>query len=137
MEYISLIPATALGYLTLKVTSHPDSKIRRKLPDSAEDIITEIRGSFEPENSDLNSNNQEEEANDYTEQELIDKTNDLINRKWAEIDLFLTEEDHKYPNSHKLKTSNLNGFLYECMKDSNLRPLVESFFKRYALDKYE
>lgn len=32
MEYLSLIPATALGYLTLRVTAHPTSRIRRKLP---------------------------------------------------------------------------------------------------------
>ncbi len=32
MEYLSLIPATALGYLTLRVTSHPASRIRKKLP---------------------------------------------------------------------------------------------------------
>ncbi len=32
MEYLSLIPATALGYLTLRATTHPTAKIRRKLP---------------------------------------------------------------------------------------------------------
>lgn len=32
MEYLSLVPATALGYLTLKITTHPASHIRRKLP---------------------------------------------------------------------------------------------------------
>lgn len=32
MEYLSLIPATALGYLTLRVTTHPASRIRRRLP---------------------------------------------------------------------------------------------------------
>lgn len=32
MEYLSLIPATALGYLTLRVTTHPSSRIRKKLP---------------------------------------------------------------------------------------------------------
>ncbi len=32
MEYLSLIPATALGYLTLRVTTHPNARIRRKLP---------------------------------------------------------------------------------------------------------
>lgn len=32
MEYLSLLPATALGYLTLKATTHPTSKIRRRLP---------------------------------------------------------------------------------------------------------
>lgn len=32
MEYLSIIPATTLGYLTLKVTSHPTSNLRRKLP---------------------------------------------------------------------------------------------------------
>lgn len=32
MEYISIIPATALGYLTLRATTHPTSRIRKKLP---------------------------------------------------------------------------------------------------------
>src|SRR3989344_6063572 len=32
MEYLSIIPATALGFLTLKATTHPQSRIRRKLP---------------------------------------------------------------------------------------------------------
>lgn len=32
MEYLSLIPATALGYITFRATTHPASRIRRKLP---------------------------------------------------------------------------------------------------------
>lgn len=32
MEYLSIVPAAALGYLTLKATTHPASKIRRRLP---------------------------------------------------------------------------------------------------------
>ena len=32
MEYLSLIPATALGYLTFRVTTHHTSRIRKKLP---------------------------------------------------------------------------------------------------------
>lgn len=32
MEYLSIIPATALGFLTLKATTHPQSRIRKKLP---------------------------------------------------------------------------------------------------------
>lgn len=32
MEVLSILPATALGYLTFKATSHPTSRIRRKLP---------------------------------------------------------------------------------------------------------
>lgn len=32
MEYISILPAAALGYLTFKVTTHPTSRLRRKLP---------------------------------------------------------------------------------------------------------
>jgi len=32
MEYLSIIPATALGYLTFRVTTHPTSRIRKKLP---------------------------------------------------------------------------------------------------------
>ena len=31
-QILSLIPATALGYYTLKVTTHPASRIRRRLP---------------------------------------------------------------------------------------------------------
>lgn len=32
MEILSILPATALGYFTLKATTHPSSKIRRKMP---------------------------------------------------------------------------------------------------------
>ena len=32
MELLSLVPATALGYLTLRATTHPKARIRRKLP---------------------------------------------------------------------------------------------------------
>lgn len=32
MEYLSIVPATALGYLTFRTTTHPSSRIRRKLP---------------------------------------------------------------------------------------------------------
>lgn len=32
MEYLSLIPATALGYLASRTLSHPTSRIRKKLP---------------------------------------------------------------------------------------------------------
>lgn len=32
MDYLSIIPATALGYLTLRATTHPTARIRRKLP---------------------------------------------------------------------------------------------------------
>ena len=32
MEILSLVPATALGYLTLKATTHPNARIRRRLP---------------------------------------------------------------------------------------------------------
>lgn len=33
MEILSLVPATALGYLTLRATTHPNARIRRRLPD--------------------------------------------------------------------------------------------------------
>lgn len=32
MEYLSLIPATALGYLGSRMVSHPGSRIRKKMP---------------------------------------------------------------------------------------------------------
>lgn len=32
MESLLIIPATALGYLTFKATTHPASRIRRKMP---------------------------------------------------------------------------------------------------------
>lgn len=32
MEILSIVPATALGYLTLRATTHPSARIRRKLP---------------------------------------------------------------------------------------------------------
>ena len=32
MEILSILPATALGYLTFKATTHPNARIRKKLP---------------------------------------------------------------------------------------------------------
>lgn len=32
MEYLSVIPATALGYLTFRATTHPTSRIRKRMP---------------------------------------------------------------------------------------------------------
>lgn len=32
MEYLSIIPATALGYLASRTVTHPNSRIRRRLP---------------------------------------------------------------------------------------------------------
>ncbi len=32
MEYLSLIPATALGYLASRTITHPTSRIRRRMP---------------------------------------------------------------------------------------------------------
>lgn len=32
MEFLSILPATALGYLTFRATTHPKSRIRRKMP---------------------------------------------------------------------------------------------------------
>lgn len=32
MEYLSLLPATAFGYLTFRATTHPKARIRKKLP---------------------------------------------------------------------------------------------------------
>ena len=32
MEILSIVPATALGYLTLRVTTHPTAKFRKRLP---------------------------------------------------------------------------------------------------------
>jgi hypothetical protein len=32
MEHLSLLPATALGYITFRATTHPNARIRKKLP---------------------------------------------------------------------------------------------------------
>lgn len=32
MEILSILPATVLGYITLRATTHPTAKIRRRLP---------------------------------------------------------------------------------------------------------
>ena len=32
MEYLSMLPATAFGYLTFRATTHPNSRIRKRLP---------------------------------------------------------------------------------------------------------
>lgn len=32
MDYLSIVPATAVGYYTFKAATHPNSKIRKRMP---------------------------------------------------------------------------------------------------------
>lgn len=112
-------------------------KQREKFPKLAENNISDMRGSFEPENSDLDENNDEINPKDCSYDEMVKETNSLVDRKWAEIDIFLCEEREKYSASEKVKTINLKDFLLECMSKSELREFMKDFFSRYANEKYK
>ena len=112
--------------------------IQNSSPEVAEKIIVHMRGSFKPENFRLNRDYEEVEPKDTTNEDMINKTKNLLQRRWAEIELFITQEPEKYQGlEYKPKTLTLQGFLEECMNDMSTRHIVEAYFHKEIFHKFE
>ena len=104
----------------------------------AEKIIVHMRGSFKPENFRLKLNYEEEEPKDSTNEVMLAKTKSLLERTWAEIEIFITQEPEKYQGlEHQPKMVTLQEFLEQCMGDINTRHIVEDYFLRETLRKQD
>lgn len=114
-------------------------RITQKYPQNANKVIASRRGSFRPENFRINPKNFEEvEPKDYDDGDMCNKTRNLLERRWAEVELFITQEPSKYSDlEYKPKTITLQEFLAECMGDLNKRVIVENFFHREVFHKFE
>jgi hypothetical protein len=108
---------------------------------NAEELITEQRGYFEPENE-KRDNETHEEINakrDYNNGELVKATKFFIERNWADIDIAITSEEidlSKVKNIQNVNTMSLNEFYLYCMNDDDTREMLESFWIKNEADKY-
>jgi len=101
----------------------------------AERIIATFRGTFSPEDLRLNDNFDEQAPKkDYDEQELIERTRSFVDRKWADVEFFITQEPEKY-SGLKVKIRTLGEFYVECMNDDKLRTSIIDFSIKTALEK--
>src|SRR3989344_7725709 len=105
-------------------------KAQTTSPEIANNIIAYMRGTFEPETLKLKANFEEVDPQDSDEQKMFEKTKNLLERRWAEIDFFITQEPEKYTGlTHKPKIIKLQGFLIECMDDTSKRDIVSGYFQ--------
>lgn len=100
-----------------------------------EKVITHRRGKFCPEDVKLTEEHQEEEPIDYDESVLFEKTKSLVNRRWADIDFFITQEPKKYSLDNSVNIMTLSEFYFYCMTNSATRELVEEFNVRLVIDQ--
>ena len=99
-------------------------------PEVANNIIANMRGTFVPETLRLKDNFEEIDPKDYDEHTMMVKTKNLIERRWAEIDFFITQESDNYLSlTHKPKIIKLQEFLVECINDISKRDIVESYYR--------
>ncbi|MBS3135324.1 hypothetical protein J4401_00010 [Candidatus Woesearchaeota archaeon] len=102
----------------------------------AEKYIVHFRGKIEPEVCRLNNDYQENEPQDYSDEILVEKTKDLVDRKWADIEDFITQEPDKYTGLRKTPKT-LKRFYLDCLNSSNqeMRSSVQRYNESEAIDK--
>lgn len=102
----------------------------------AKNIIAHFRGVFNPEELKLDSLfNEIEPKKDYSPEELVEKTKDFVKRKWADIDLFITQEPEKYEGLIKVKILRLEEFFVEQMGNETSRNWITDFSYKTATEK--
>jgi len=92
----------------------------------AEEIIAVYRGIVEPEVLFLNDDFTEKEpTRDYTDEELVESTKELIQRKRFKIKYFITDAEDKYRSIlGDVYSNTVEEFYYHCMGEMDL---IEEF----------
>jgi len=102
--------------------------IKDNKPEVANKLIAEFRGIFGPEETNIDKNHQEvPPKKEYDTNALIEKTKDLLTRRWADIDLFITTEPEKFKTIKNIEISTLPEFLLSFTEDESSRKIVEEF----------
>jgi|GEM_PF-2752748 len=68
---------------------------------------------------------------------MIDKTKNLIKRRWADIDFFITTEPDKFQNIADIEIITLQEFLIGFMDKDRGRKLLEEFWCKTEREKWE
>lgn len=108
---------------------------------NAEQMIAFFRSMITPEFEKLDENYQEiEPAKDYTNAELIEKTKDLVKRKYAEIEIFITSEPELYqdaPEIVNITILSVESYYTYHFVNVHKRHWVEEFLGEIERNKWE
>ncbi len=109
--------------------------------ENAEQVIAFCRSMIEPEFEKLNEEYQEiEPAQDYTSEELIEKTKELIQRKYAEIDILITPNPEIFqslPETRDITLLTIDGYYTYNMVKIDKRHWIEGFLSEIQREKWE
>ena len=101
--------------------------------ENAEGHIVHQRAFIRPEEIKRNNEHEEEPAKEiHSSDVLITKTKSLIERNYADIDIFLTPDASSYtgtPNIDKVKVMDVGRFFVEAMGDEKLRIMIENYLR--------
>lgn len=108
---------------------------------NAEKVIAFCRSIVEPEFEKLDNDYQEiEPAKDYTPEELIEKTKELIQRKYAEIEILITPNPEVFQNIPEVRDITIltiEGYYMYNMVNMHKRHWIEEFLNEMQKEKWE
>lgn len=106
--------------------------------DKAPILINLLRGIIEPEAIRLKNDGSFEEVDpvDNVDEFLNEKTVNLVQRKWAEIDLFIHQDSMDLGASLNVKQMTLDEFYIYCAGSDCDRAIFEKFSISYPQEKY-
>lgn len=103
--------------------------------------IADFKGIFSPEEEKIGNDHQEIiPTNEYKLETLVDKTKNLLERRWAEISLFITTEPEYYEDVIKtrgIEMLTLQEFLLSNMRLDKNRSLLEEFWNKTQNEKWD
>lgn len=137
MNFKAVIPNECWEALKFRLKEKYNQRFdQEEATKKADSDIARIRSWLEPENPLLDKYGRDIlPSKNHDNQVLIDKTIDLVNRKWQIINYFIGEENHSFEET-KIKPKNVDDFLNFCLEanaGTTLRIIAEEFIKLYPI----
>lgn len=115
--------------------------IENNSEDKADQTIADWRGIFEPEETKIGEDFREiPPTGKHTLDQLMEKTEDLLRRRWADIDLFITtngERFQKVVEEKGIEMVPLQEFLFSSMEDQRSRNIMVDFWEKIQSEKWD
>ena len=100
--------------------------------------IADFRGVFQPEEMKKDEQHQEvEPQREHSLATMIEKTKDLIKRRWADIEIFITTEPATFAGIADIEIVTLQEFLIGFMEKDSDRRILEEFWGKIQREKFE
>ena len=99
--------------------------------DEANNLIASFRSIFEPEEIFLDEKHQEKPATqEYSKTTMIEKTKNLIERKYADIEIIITKDRVEYKECSKnIPCMDAEDFFIHCMSIPRYRDIIEKYLR--------